>query len=836
MKKKRTWKILSLLLAAVMLLSLLAGCKPDGAENSDPADAESSTPPSQQVSTGELEELGSGDVKWSEETTADGWIRVTNEGGATLGYTAESGIKLLQSDGYAFKDMNQNGQLDTYEDWRLDADTRAQALVDMMSVDEQLPIMVLTEYDMGYQPGSLDDYVTGFMDVGVRDISEPFQFKDVAAAVEYANMLQKYVEGKTYGIPIDLHAELGNTALTAFVSNIGFGATFNPDLVQEYARLTSAEFRAIGVTTVMSPQVDLATEPRWSRITGTFGEDPQLSSDMARAITNGLQSTYDENGNDLGWGAESLNTLVKHYPGDGSAEGGREAHSEIGAFNVYPGDNFYTSTLPFAAALDLPGLTESASGVMPSYSIAIGSDGEPFDDELRASSFSHFKLTEVLREELGFDGVISSDFALIESSGASRPWGVEDLSAAERRYVALEAGLDQFAGENLTECLVSLKEAYNMGVEEHGEEYMKERIAGSAFRILRTRFRVGLFENPYLVTAESEAKIAKEEAKAVALQAVNESIIMIKNSEGLVHEASGDGEKPTVYIPMVFTPASNSMWGGATPASWSVPVDMAVYGQYFNIVTDTVSPTLTGPADEKGNPTVSMDDIVRASDAELAACDFAFVKISSPSDANSGYNNATEEYLPISLQYRPYSATSQYVRTQSLGGKQIEVSIESPYGAQTVYETENRSYYGKSTTTRNESDLDTVLYAASKVDKVIVSINCSKPMIFSEFEDVADVILVDFNSNSALESSNSNAIEKAICQIIVGELEPSGLLPFQMPANMDTVEAQYEDVPRDMECHVDSDGNTYDFAFGLNWSGVIQDARTEKYDVPPLEG
>ena len=212
----------------------------------------------------------------------------------------------------------------------------------------------------------------------------------------------------------------------------------------------------------MSPQIDLATEPRWSRIAGTFGEDPQLSSDLARAVTNGLQSTYDENGNDLGWGADSINTLVKHYPGDGSAEGGREAHSATGAYNVYPGDNFYTSTLPFAATLDLPGLTRSASGIMPSYSIAIGSDGEAFDDEPVASSFSHFKLTEVLREELGFDGIISSDFALIESSGASRPWGVEDKTPAERRYLALEAGLDQFGGENLTESLTSLREAYDM--------------------------------------------------------------------------------------------------------------------------------------------------------------------------------------------------------------------------------------------------------------------------------------------------------------------------------------------------------------------------------------
>lgn len=275
--------------------------------------------------------------------------------------------------------------------------------------------------------------------------------------------------------------------------------------------------------------------------------------------------------------------------------------------------------------------------------------------------------------------------------------------------------------------------------------------------------------------------------------------------------------------------------------NWSIPVDMETAFQYFEVVTDKVSDTLTGPEDANGKVTASVDDIIRASDAELAACDFALVRISSPKNAaignaagagggtGDGYDTDAGKYIPISLQYGPYTANSSSVRLTSISGDQVEVSVDSPYGAQTVYENENRSYFGNSARVSNASDLDAVLYAAEHVDKVIVSVNLSNPMVFSEFESQVDAILVDFNN------AGPN-ITKALCEIITGQVEPSGLLPLQMPADMETVEAQYEDVPRDMECHVDSDGNTYDFAYGLNWSGVISDERTAKYDVPPLVG
>ena len=241
--------------------------------------------------------------------------------------------------------------------------------------------------------------------------------------------------------------------------------------------------------------------------------------------------------------------------------------------------------------------------------------------------------------------------------------------------------------------------------------------------------------------------------------------------------------------------------------------------KYFNVVTDTISDTLTGPADENGNPTLGPNDVIRASEAELAACDFALALVGSPVNVpgsiGMGYDPEKEEYIPISLQYGPYTANSDAVRKTSIGGDLLEDGTK-----------ENRSYYGKSSIITNSDELGFILDLTKKVDHVVVVVKAVNPMIVSEFEKEVDGLLVHFGGVG----------DEALCQVLSGQVEPSALLPVQMPANMETVEAQYEDVPRDMECHVDSDGNTYDFAFGLNWSGVIQDARTEKYDVDPIKG
>jgi beta-glucosidase len=254
------------------------------------------------------------------------------------------------------------------------------------------------------------------------------------------------------------------------------------------------------------------------------------------------------------------------------------------------------------------------------------------------------------------------------------------------------------------------------------------------------------------------------------------SIVMLKNK----NKTMPVEKQKIVYIPKRITPAGRDFFGGTTPQSVRYPVNPDLVKKYFK-VTD--------------NP---------------AEADFALVIMMSP-NSGSGYDPADVKkggngYVPISLQYGPYKAI--YARDPSIaGGDPLEKFT-------------NRSYKGKTVTASNTSDLKMIqdTRKAMKGKPVIVSIAMSKPMVFSEFEKETDAILVTFDVQ-----------DQAILDIISGAAEPSGLLPMQMPADMKTVEIQNEDVPFDMTCHVDSDGNTYDFGFGLNWHGVIKDARVEKY-------
>ena len=782
------------------------------------------------------ERLGSGRVKWTESLTPDGWTKVTNEGGATLGYSKSSGLQLIQVDRYAFKDLNRNNLLDQFEDWRVDFKTRAADIVKEIPVDQMMG-MKMNPFGIGsVNADALDDDIRNRLEIGYRQLRAPGANTTGKVKASWNNMVQEYIESldSIVCIPAVWIADPRSGDVSDWPSNLAMAATFDPEVGAEYGRLMSKEWRAMGISMQVATQMDLATEPRWKRISGTFGEDPALSMDMARAIINGWQSTYDTTGNDLGWGEHSVNNQMKHWPGDGAAEGGRESHTRDGAYNVFPGGQFFTHLLPFVACLDLPGKTETVTAAMTNFSVGIEADGSPVGKERVASSYSKYKINTLLREKYGWDGYILTDFGII----TGKNFGVEDLTPAECMLAILEAGCDAFGGEGRAgQADIDLAmEAYKLGVKKHGEEAMNEMMRHSTERILRTHFNIGIVENPYLSIEKAETVPNNAEHNALGYQAMLRSVVMLKNSGGIIRQAPAGGEKKTVYIPRMFQAATTGRQ--ATPATANPVINPETAGEYFNVVTDGLAEKLTGPADEKGNRTPSPKDIIRASAAEIAKCDFALVRISSPQNGNPTYmgfggiatDGSKYTYLPISLQYRPYTANSEFVRLESIGGDMIEVTETSPdgYGDTKRLKKENRSYFGKTAIIRNESDLDLLLKTASAADKVIVALNVSNPMVFSEFESEVDAILVGFGGDRS-----AFLPDKAFLEIIAGRVEPSGLLPLQMPADMETVEAQFEDVPRDMKCHADSDGNTYDFAFGLNWSGVIKDDRTAKYDVPP---
>lgn len=748
-------------------------------------------------------------AKWKEREK-DGLKIIINESGQTLVYSPNSGVKILTADQYGFKDLNQNGELDPYEDWRLSVDMRAADLASKMSIEQIAGLMLYSGHqripgggfgrggtygsktfdDSGAKPSDLSDQQIEFLTKdNLRHVLITSVESSEIAAI-WNNNAQALVEGFGLGIPSNNSTDPRHQAasdaeyilgaggdISRWPGSIGLAASLDPKLVRQFGEIASIEYRALGLTTALSPQIDLATDPRWNRFSGTFGIHPDLSTDMARAYIDGFQTSSIEKEIGSGWGYESVNAMVKHWPGGGSGEGGRDAHYGFGKFGVFPGGNMQAHMKPFIeGAFALESGTKMASAVMPYYTISYDQNPE---GENVGNAFSKYMITDLLRNKYGFDGVVCTDWrvtwdnkGMAAFSGMS--WGVENLSVAERHYKILMAGCDQFGGNNDAKPVI---EAYNMGVEEFGEAFMRVRFEKSAVRLLKNIFRVGLFENPYVDVDETKSTVGNPEFMKAGYKAQLKSVVLLKNKENVLPLK----KKQTVYIPQRFVPASQNFFGVEIPSSWENPINKELASQYFSL-TD--------------NP---------------EKADIALVVINSPENGRTaGYSaeeaeNGGRGFLPISLQYGSYTATE--ARDPSLAGDSIEGDVL-------------RSYKNKTVIANNSSDLDLVLKTKNKMEgkPVIVILRLSNPTVVKEFEKDIDAILVNFGIQ-----------DQAILDVITGVYEPTGLLPLQIPANMTTVETQKEDMPFDMIPHVDLEGNVYDFGFGLNWKGLIQDQRNEKY-------
>ena len=544
--------------------------------------------------------------------------------------------------------------------------------------------------------------------------------------------------------------------------------------MRRFGEIASEEYRALGIATALSPQVDIATDPRWIRFSGTFGEDPQLATEMARAYCDGFQTTPETKG----WGTKSVNAMVKHWYGYGAQEEGRDSHYASGKYAVYPGNNLAMHKRSFVeGAFKLEGGTEMASAVMPIYSILWNQD--PSGQNV-GGSYSQWLIQKQLRDEAKFEGVICTDWGItkdmkvLDSPIGGKPWGVESLTEAERHYKILQAGVDQFGGNNE---IGPVLDAYKMWADAEGEESARQRFEQSARRLLLNVFRVGLFENPYLDPAESEQIVGKPEFMQAGYEAQLKSIVMLKNHGNKTLPVEN---KKKVYVPKRHFPAIPGMWGGISEEKTVEPIDLGLVGKYFEVV-------------EKPEQ-----------------ADFAICLIEEPS---TGFGYSAEDvkrggngYMPFSLQYDDYTAKD--ARSVSIaGGDPMEKFT-------------NRSFKGKTVKAYNRDDM--VMVQATKEamggKPVIVILETGRPVVLSEIEPSADAILVSFNVQ-----------HQALLDVISGQTEPSGLLPMQMPADMKTVEEQLEDVPRDMRCYQDADGHVYDFAYGLNWLGIINDERVESF-------
>ena len=724
---------------------------------------------------------------------------IRNENGPQLGFTSAG---IIRQDELYFKDLEGTGELLPYEDWRLSPEERAEDLASRLSVEEIAGLMMYSSHQMvpfaaglpfratydgksfeesGAEPWALTDQQKKFLTEDHLRHVLVMLLKDAETAARWNNELQAFAETLPHGLPVNISSDPRNGAsgagaeyktgggqTSAWPEGLGIAATFDPELCREYARIIAAEYRALGIATALSPQVDIGTEPRWMRVADTFGAHPGLVADMGRAYCDGMQSDPDCNGN---WGPGSVSTMAKHWPGGGPCEAGRDAHYPFGKFAVHPGGEERTHLKPFLEGVfRLDGPTGKTASIMPYYTVNWGMD--PGGDNV-GNSYSRFIIADLLREQAGFDGVVCTDWGItgdpepVLDSFGSRCFGVEHLTEAQRHLRILENGVDQFGGNN---DIVPILEAYLLGCEKYGQKEMLARFRASARRLLVGSFRCGLFENPYLDPEESQRIVGCREHCEAGFAAQIKSLVLLKNNGVLPIR-----ERKKVYIP------------GRT---------IAQRKSFFR----TQMPAVTLPGADRGAVEKFFDWAETPEEA-----DFALVRIESPI-TDGGYTEE-EGYLPVSLQYRPYRAV--HAREESIGQGDFR-ETENP----------NRSYRGKTCYPANESDLDLVLNTRKAMGKkpVIVSVRMLNPCVLSELEEAADAILVDFGVQ-----------QDALMTILSGGAEPSGLLPVQLPRDMETVEHHCEDKPLDLEPYIDSAGNAYDFGFGLDWTGVITDERIRRY-------
>jgi len=493
------------------------------------------------------------------------------------------GVPIIQRDGLRFKDLNRSGAVDSYEDWRLTPEARARDLVGRMTLEEKAGTMmhgtargvgpmamagVGTTYDTAANRALIDGAkVTSMI---TRLGGEP------AALAAQNNALQEIAERTRLGIPVTistdprhhfqyvLGASITEGQFSQWPETLGFAALGDTALMKRFGDVARQEYRAVGIHMALSPQADLATEPRWSRINGTFGEDADLAGRLVGAYVAGFQHGT------RGVDSVGVQTVVKHWVGYGAAKEGFDSHNYYGRFATFPGANFEYHVRPF-----LPAFAANVAGVMPTYSILEGAtwDGKPI--EAVGAGFNHQLLTELLRGRYRFRGIVLTDWAVTNDcedrcrGGApagqrpsfadlGMPWGVEDRSMRARFVQAVKAGVDQFGGTERADMLI---DAVRAG------ELTEARLDSSVQRILTGKFALGLFENPYVEPSEAARRVGTDAFRSEALNAQRRALVLLENQGGILPlRAKANNTALRVYLRGISPEV-------ATQRGWTVVTD-----------------------------------------------------------------------------------------------------------------------------------------------------------------------------------------------------------------------------------------------------------------------
>lgn len=478
--------------------------------------------------------------------------------GPNLGATGP--VKMLTQGDLSFRDLNKNGRLDAYEDPRLSPEARADALLPYMTLDEKAGLMMHgtapttaggigqgSTYDLPSATKMIrDEHVNTFI---TRLDGDPINL------ATQNNRLQDIAAATRLGIPATISTDPRNSfqfvagatneagKFSKWPETLGLAAIGDPNLTRRMADIARQEYRAVGIHMALSPQADLATEPRWSRINGTFGENSAAVSAQVAAYVEGFQHGTS------GIGKDSVVAIVKHWGGYGATPNGYDGHNSYGKYADFTSQASYDNHLQAFKGAFAAGV----AGVMPTYSIlrGVSVNGQPLEQV--GAGFNRQLLQDELRGRFGFGGVIVSDWAIMNDcnavcvngtpngapeiySGIAMPWGVETLSREDRYAKGVNAGLDQLGGTTDSATLIA---AVKDG------KVTRARINASARRILIQKFQQGLFDNPYVDARKAGEVVGNPQFAREASDAQVRSLVLLQNKNNVL--PLGAGKKVYLY-------------------------------------------------------------------------------------------------------------------------------------------------------------------------------------------------------------------------------------------------------------------------------------------------
>jgi len=636
-------------------------------------------------------------IKWNRTSTAN--MKLLGEAATTL-----------TENGYQFRDLNKNGQLDIYEDGRATIDSRIDDLTNQMTLEEKAGLLFITMIGMNGDGAlneipSIDEPLTFMLESNSNMIVKKkmnhfniIQATSPKAMATWNNNIQKLAERTRLGIPVTIATDprhiarenAGASIPTPFFSKwpspLGFAAIGDTTIMQEFGNIARQEYKRLGIRLALHPTADLATEPRWGRVNHTFGENAAMSARLTKAYVLGFQGDSLDN--------NSVACMTKHFAGGGPQENGEDAHFPYGKNQVYPGNNFDYHLIPFEEGA----FAANTAQIMPYYGVPVGQTSEDV-------GFGYNKdiITGLLRERYNFDGVVCTDWGLVSDSPAkpAAAFGVEHLSAVERAAKILAAGCDMFGGEASPAWIVELVESGKIS---------KERLNISVRRVLKDKFRLGLFDNPYL-ELDDFSVYKKESFKQKGEEAQRKSLVLLKNEDNIL---------PLKQGVKIFVEG----------------LDQSVVESYANVVTN-------------------------------------------PSEA---------DYVILKL-FTPFTPRSTYLLERFFHQGRLHFTEEE------------KAKYLKLLQTK----------------PTITVMNLERPAIIPRIDEASKALIADFDCS-----------DEIILELIFGQFQPSGKMPFELPSSVEAVEQQKEDIPYDSKNPL--------YPFGAGMQNFNQNSKELIGEIPTKNG